>query len=76
MSRYIDAKNLTLIKNLATLISESEVIDIVRCKECLLFNRTYHYCRHFNKMSVNTDDYCSYGERAKQTEPQTDCSWK
>ena len=51
-------------------------IDIVRCKECLLFNRTYHYCRHFNKMSVNTDDYCSYGERAKQTEPQTDCSWK
>ena len=65
MSRYIDAKNLTLIKNLATLISESEVIDIVRCKECRLFNRTYHYCRHFNKMSVNTDDYCSYGERSK-----------
>ena len=42
-----------------------DMVSVVRCKECRLFNRTYHYCRHFNKMSVNTDDYCSYGERSK-----------
>ena len=34
MSRYIDADKLTLIKKLTNLISECEVIDIVRCKEC------------------------------------------
>ena len=89
MSRYIDAdkvlkelhlnhKDVIYIdkNDTAKRIEKIQGIDIVRCKECLLFNRTYHYCRHFNKMSVNTDDYCSYGERAKQTEPQTDCSWK
>ena len=75
MSRYIDAKNLTLIKNLATLISESEVIDIVRCKECKYWlsdkpiknkwfqNGEVDQCKWRTDESPNPDDFCSYGER-------------
>ena len=61
MSRYIDAKNLTLIKNLATLISESEVIDIVRCKECYMCDEEM-WCSLYDSI-MESDDYCSYGER-------------
>ena len=62
MSRYIDAKNLTLIKNLANLISECEVIDIVFCKEC---KHIYTMDCAFYEVgdNVKPDDYCSYGER-------------
>ena len=66
MSRYIDAKNLTLIKNLATLISESEVIDIVRCWECKYWNtqgKYYDKCEYHGIVSMKANDYCSYGER-------------
>ena len=73
MSRYIDSKNLTLIKNLANLISECEVIDIVRCKECKwkrLYDEgdtKYYYCaledRPNRQWSIDETDYCSWGER-------------
>ena len=74
MSRYIDAKNLTLIKNLANLISECEVIDIVRCKECKYCADDYidvgmgtmpqFTCEMgIGGDVVSPDDYCSYGER-------------
>ena len=64
MSRYIDAKNLTLIKNLANLISEYEVIDIVRCKECRYYHQLYG-CQKNDDIDLVTsdDDFCSYGER-------------
>ena len=64
MSRYIDAKNLTLIKNLANLISECEVIDIVRCKECKHWDTADGECYADRGIYFpNADDYCSYGER-------------
>ena len=73
MSRYIDAKNLTLIKNLANLISECEVIDIVRCKECKwkqLYDEgdtKYYYCaledRPNRQWSVDDTDFCSWADR-------------
>ena len=69
MSRYIDAKNLTLIKNLANLISECEVIDIVRCKECkwgdVLDDYESGCCGNKNGLMgyITADDFCSYGER-------------
>lgn len=69
MSRYIDAKNLTLIKNLANLISECEVIDIVRCKECkyepICNHSVQHttYDAHSITIGSKTVEWCSYGER-------------
>ena len=69
MSRYIDAKNLTLIKNLATLISESEVIDIVRCKECKQnYNKVLNHGKmqprcDFTDRALTENDFCSRGER-------------
>ena len=67
MSRYIDAKNLTLIKNLANLISESEVIDIVQCENCRkshIDGKTTHYlwCTEWGR-STDTFGYCERGER-------------
>lgn len=61
------------------LIDEAPSIDIVRCKECA------SYCGDGNKClwGLLTADmgYCHHGYRGgdcitKQTEPQTDCSWK
>lgn len=71
MSRYIDAKNLTLIKNLANLISECEVIDIVRCKECRHWigeteyyeDREYKACWQLCGQYMDSEFWCKYGER-------------
>ena len=86
MSRYIDADALIAdfytvnpqykqqIEWAERIINAAPTIDIVRCKECK-WNRT---C--LNPYSENDDGFCSYGERAEQTEPITncdiDCSWK
>ena len=63
-------------------------IDIVRCKECKYWlsdkpiknkwfqNGEIDQCKWRTDESPNADDFCSYGERAEQTEPKTDCSWR
>ena len=46
-------------------------IDIVRCKECRYWRATnrkpMRVCT-ITGFKVNSDDFCSYGERAEQTE--------
>lgn len=47
-------------------------IDIVRCKEC----KWHHYdtddeCRWRIEEIPKDDDFCSYGERAEQTKPNS-----
>ena len=60
--------------------------SVVRCKECKWNENTCvnhgvmkPRCR-FTDYVHSADDFCSYGERAEQTEPITncdiDCSWK
>lgn len=52
-------KVLDLIKN----TSDSDTLEIVRCKECKNFEDVIcGWCRHFEK-PITLDDYCSYGER-------------
>lgn len=48
----------------------ADVVEVVRCKECKhlfqdLSEREAHLCmRHrFERVRVNLDDFCSYGER-------------
>ena len=54
--------------------------NIVRCKECRwlrIFEDGEQICRKIGiGYIVADDDFCSYGERAEQTEPETDCSWR
>lgn len=59
------------------IIENAPSIDIVRCKEC----KWHHYdtddeCRWRIEEIPKDDDFCSRGEIAEQTEPQTDCAWK
>ena len=54
------------------LIADAPTIDIVRCKECRWLDKgenescSWSMCtRHFGQyINVNTDDFCSYGERS------------
>lgn len=54
-----------VIKNLPT----ADVVEVVRCKDCRHFRRYTHKnrgeCGLFGELnnSVQTTDYCSYGER-------------
>lgn len=50
--------NLRLAKNI---IEDMPSIDIVRCKECYMCDEEM-WCS-FNDSFMESDDYCSYGER-------------
>ena len=91
MSRYIDEsallsaikKEYFMLKHIRKTIANTPSIDIVRCKECkwAKANGTYQWCGRLDSTArITADDFCSYGERAEQTEPSTDCDtckhWK
>ena len=69
---------------MAQRIEDAPTIDIVRCKECRYCKRKngtfkgepiiFYRCEENNR-DVESDDYCSFGER-KATEITTDCSWR
>lgn len=73
-----------IIKACKYIVKSAPSIDIVRCKECKYSSDDGTYgCMsdHFNGLDdvyhrMYADDFCSYGERAEQTEPETDCSWR
>lgn len=79
MGKLIDAEALKKEIGRApvwTALSVKEIIDeqadIVRCKECefsWVFGTEHRLCDRLgedNWVSVNADDFCSYGERSKQ----------
>lgn len=53
-----------------TIVSASESIDIVHCKDCEYYehNRYGTFCNNVYGLHEDTDgdDYCSYGERKEQ----------
>ena len=83
MSRYIDADVLKQKYTMATTrysggimerpvvvleaIDDAPSIDIVRCSECKYWNDADEYCEWFAKAHTSADDFCSYGERDKDT---------
>lgn len=83
MSRWIDADALPRHGQRGGLvhwkdITEAPSIDIVRCKECRWWlknlteddeDEAYLHCPIEDG---KPDDFCSYGERAEQTEPKCD----
>lgn len=56
-------------------IPTAEVVEVVRCKDCIYYHREIHECEWFSEepdcgttgSHVETDDndFCSYGERRK-----------
>jgi len=45
-----------------------DAVEVVRCKDCRYFNKAFpliHLC-NVSGMKMETDDYCSYGERKEQ----------
>ena len=44
-----------------------DMVEVVRCKDCIHYNRISGVCLHFGyytyRPDVEDDDYCSYGER-------------
>ena len=66
MSRYIDADTLPRHGQRGGLvhwkdIAEAQTIDIVRCKECYMCDEEM-WCSFYDSI-MESDDYCSYGER-------------
>ena len=52
----------TPISNVLAVIDDAPSIDLVRCKECKYKDEIVNYC-YENDRDVNSDDFCSYGER-------------
>ena len=50
----------------------ADVVEVVRCKDCVHFDRKTSTCNHFGYYTyapdVDEDDYCSYGERIEDTD--------
>lgn len=81
MSRYIDADKLMsefhryawdtedlhidLIEDIVNDEPTADVVEVVRCKDCRLYNTDNCYMIHGQRMNRDLfeDDYCSYGER-------------
>ena len=59
--------------NLIEKTSTADVVEVVRCKDCRMFvdnkEALVTYCtRECKSLTVNPDDFCSYGERKKTNE--------
>ena len=83
MSDYIKREDAIFIAlqqpiySVVSQIKQLDGIDIVRCGECKWWSNIYPTrCKRFYGILMDINDFCSYGQRAEQTEPQTDCSWK
>ena len=76
LSNMIEAKADTLIEGKEAflyvakwldLLPATDVVEVVRCKDCIHYNRISGVCMHFGyytyQPDVDDDDYCSYGER-------------
>lgn len=74
MKRYIDADKLQkefkeLHGGKRSLLIDTEqtadVVEVVRCKDCIYWRDTDHTCKHSFTSPRCANDYCSYGERGK-----------
>lgn len=68
------------VTSLSAAIHQTPAIEIVRCKDCARYEETcpgYGYCYHWDyeqgmsPNQVESDDFCSYGERKDNEETQT-----
>ena len=48
--------------------NESDVIQVVRCKDCIVPHNQWTGCPILNGLVTSPDFYCSYGERRKEDE--------
>ena len=58
------------LNGIGVAVSDMPSIEVVRCKDCRYFNNTFpllHMC-NVSGMKMETDDYCSYGERKDENE--------
>ena len=73
MSKWINIDDLPTSRVEWDDIFDAPSIDIVRCKECKYWNSETNGCKRNPSVEAwRADDFCSYGERAQQT----DCAWK
>lgn len=86
MARYIDAEKAVarfeaclwgkdydgvLAKSCIDDTPTADVVEVVRCKECIYWNRNYCHntMRYYGtKIFIQEDDFCSRGERWKHAE--------
>ena len=64
MSRWINIDDLPTSRVEWDDIFDAPSIDIVRCKECKYYKDEWCYWRD---VEIRADDFCSYGERDKDT---------
>jgi len=65
-SAYGEAEGLKIAEQLVKGMPSADVVEVVRCKDCIHYDEhTRWQCDKFGQ-SVNADDYCSYGERKEQ----------
>lgn len=43
-------------------LPSADVVEVVRCKDCIHFINHDKRCGYFNH-GIKTDDYCSFGEK-------------
>ena len=46
----------------------ADVVDVVRCKDCVVPHNQWTGCPKLNGLITPPDFYCSYGERRKEDE--------
>ena len=61
------------LKHMIDTIPLADVVEVVRCKDCRMFvdnkEALVTYCtRECKSLTVNPDDFCSYGERKEGAE--------
>ena len=66
VSGMLDLINLqTAITNIDT-IPSADVVEVVRCKDCIYNDRGWCGAQEYGTHHVEDNDYCSYGERKEQ----------
>lgn len=47
-------------------IPAADVVQVVRCKDCLFFTTEKSCCRPEGLIKAREDDFCSYGEKREE----------
>ena len=55
-------------KSLVETAESADVVQVVRCKDCVVPHNQWTGCPKLNGLVTSPDFYCSYGERRKEDE--------
>lgn len=68
----IQGEAITKLAELENMIEEGELVQVVRCMDCMNWQEAttgHKYCEHWSvygdRRYTSADDFCSYGDRRK-----------